>query len=34
MKIIEDTISRNKKFQEERELRKRLKELKAPLYHN
>lgn len=29
--IIEDTISRNKKFQEERRLRvKRLKELKAP----
>ena len=29
--IIEDTISRNKKFQEERQARlKRLKELKAP----
>ena len=29
--IIEDTISRNRKFQEERQLRvKRLKELKAP----
>ena len=29
--IVEDTISRNKKFQEERELRvKRLKEIKAP----
>ena len=29
--IIEDTISKNKKFQEERQLRlKRLKELKAP----
>jgi hypothetical protein len=29
--VIEDTVSRNKKFQKERELRvKRLKELKAP----